>query len=245
MFKKMHLTGKNVVGLEAIGEVTAEDYNSVLLPILDKARSKGDRVRFLYHLGPEFKGYTFGAGWEDFKLGFRHMRSFERCAVVTDVKWVRDAMNMFQSLVPCPLKLFNNSEMEQALEWLNTEDLGLNFHLNEEKGVLLLEVTKSLTVSDFEVMTDKVDHWLAKHKQLKGLVIHAKKFPGWENLGSFISHVGFIMDHHRKIRHLGLCVDGELPELAAQVAKHFVEAKVQSFHYNELDAALNWAATSR
>ena len=31
--------------------------------------------------------------------------------------------------------------------------------------------------------------WLEKNNKLNGLIIHGKKFPGWEDLGSFISHI--------------------------------------------------------
>lgn len=52
-------------GLRAKGKITREDYDSVLQPLLDNARSQGRRIRFLYHVGPEFEGFTAGGAWED------------------------------------------------------------------------------------------------------------------------------------------------------------------------------------
>lgn len=79
-----------VDGVGARGKVTKEDYERVLQPILDEARSQGRRIRLLYHFGPEFDGFTAGGAWEDARLGLRYLRLFERCAIVSDIGWVRE-----------------------------------------------------------------------------------------------------------------------------------------------------------
>jgi hypothetical protein len=78
--------GEGVVGLEAHGKVTSEDYERVLFPAVEVARAKsGDgRVRLLYVLGHAFPDYTAGAAWEDAKLGLGHFGSWERIAIVGD-----------------------------------------------------------------------------------------------------------------------------------------------------------------
>jgi hypothetical protein len=45
-----------VLGIEAVGEVTADDYESVMLPAVSAARQGGEKARLLYLLGPEFTG---------------------------------------------------------------------------------------------------------------------------------------------------------------------------------------------
>ncbi|MGB5366203.1 MAG: STAS/SEC14 domain-containing protein, partial [Polyangiales bacterium] len=74
-----------VLGLRARGEVTADDYRTVLVPAIEERLSKHRKVRLLYVIGDEFKGYSGGAAWEDAKVGMKHLTSFERVAVVTDV----------------------------------------------------------------------------------------------------------------------------------------------------------------
>ena len=46
----------NVVGIRASGQVAAEDYESVLIPAIEARLAQRDRVRVLYHLGPDFTG---------------------------------------------------------------------------------------------------------------------------------------------------------------------------------------------
>ena len=242
MLQKMTLDGKDMFGFEAKGNITAEDYQTHLLPLFDKARSEGKRIRFLFYLGPEFSGFTAGAGWEDFKLGMHYLRTLERCAIVSDVQWVQLTSRFFGSLIPCPTRVFKNSALQEAKLWLNSGEIGLDHHLDEKTGVLKVEITAPLTSENFAILTNTVDTWLEKEGKLNGLVIHAKKFPGWEDVGSFISHITFVKNHHQKIRRIALCADGLMPTIGPQLANHFVEAKIEHFPYDQLKKAIDWAS---
>jgi hypothetical protein len=72
-------------------------------------------------------------------------------------------------------------------------------------------------------------------------VIHARRFPGWENLGALMKHVRFVRDHHRKIARIALAADSAMASVAPSVAEHFVKAEVKAFRYDELDRAIAWA----
>ncbi len=75
---------------------------------------------------------------------------------------------------------------------------------------------------------------------LNGLRICAEAFPGWENLGDFVSHFKFIRDHHRKISKVALVSDSTVLALFPTIAVHFVAAEVKHFNGdNEVDA-LAW-----
>lgn len=84
----------DILAVEWQGEVTAEDYRSVLVPAaLAKIRQHG-HLRMLAVLGPSFETITAGAMWEDAKLGFGHLSNFSRVAVVTDISWIRDSLHL-------------------------------------------------------------------------------------------------------------------------------------------------------
>lgn len=108
----------HVVGIVASGEVSANDYESVLVPAIEAALAAHGGVRIVYQIGPAFTGFSAGAAWEDMKLGIAHLRAWKRVAVVTDVEWVSAAMRLFAFAVPCPLRQFANSELETALRWV-------------------------------------------------------------------------------------------------------------------------------
>lgn len=245
MLKKIETKNTNTYAFEAIETVTAEDYNTVLNPLLEKARSEGKKVRFLFFLGPQFKKFSMGAAWQDFKLGLHHIGTFERVAIVSDQSWITGVSRVIGSLIPCPVRVFPNQEMQDALAWLDSEEMGLNFRLHEKKEVLEIKISSPLSSEVFEILSHKVDAWIENNGSLQGLVIEAASFPGWKDIGSLISHITFVKNHHKKIQKVALCLDGKLPELAAQAAQHFTEANVKHFSTQDLEEALEWASSKK
>ncbi len=110
----------NVVGITASGHVSASDYEAVLVPAVESRLKQFAKLRLLYRLGPEFKSFTAGAMWDDLKLGVAHWKAWERIAVVTDVDWVANLTRFFSFAMPCPIRVFPNSAIAQATDWLTT-----------------------------------------------------------------------------------------------------------------------------
>lgn len=109
------------LGFRVSDRLTREDYVDVLVPPLRKAVDAGERLRVLYAIGPELHMEP-GAVLQDIKLevdlGIRHRDAWERIAVVTDVDWLRRAFELFSWMVPGEIRLFGESELEQAKAWL-------------------------------------------------------------------------------------------------------------------------------
>ena len=114
----------------------------------------------------------------------------------------------------------------------------------ENEGVVVVEPSGPLSVEDFEKLAADVDAYLEKNDKLNGLVIHAHKFPGWENFAGFTHHMRFIRDHHRRIGRIALASDNRAALIAPKIAKHFVSAEVKHFDYQDLAAALAWVKHS-
>jgi hypothetical protein len=112
----------DILAVEWQGEVTAEDYRSVLIPAaLAKIRQHG-HLRMLAVLGPSFETITAGAMWEDAKLGFGHLSDFSRVAVVTDIPWIRDSVRLFAPLFRNPVRVFSNADRVAAEAWIVSRD---------------------------------------------------------------------------------------------------------------------------
>ena len=82
------------------GKVTAEDYETVIMPAIEELRQEHDQIRFLYHFDPSFDGFTFGAVWDDTKVGLMNFTHFKRVAIVTQSALVADGVKVFGFLVP-------------------------------------------------------------------------------------------------------------------------------------------------
>lgn len=109
---------EGVVAFAAKGRVTAADYDKVLIPKVEEALKLHDKVRLYYELGSDFSGVDAGAAWKDFRLGVEHLRRWERMAVVTDVEWIRLAINAFRFLMPGHLRVFGTGQAADARAWV-------------------------------------------------------------------------------------------------------------------------------
>lgn len=109
----------NVIGFTAKGTVTAEDYESVIIPAVESLFARRSKVRFLYHLGEQFSGFEAAAAWDDTKLGLRHLGGWERMAVVTDVEWVRGAVRIFGLAIPGQIRVFHDRDLAEAKRWIS------------------------------------------------------------------------------------------------------------------------------
>lgn len=118
MLKLMTTLPDQFVGVSATRQVDAKDYETVLMPAIDCALRKHDRVRVLYQLTPEFTGFTAGAMRDDAKFGLANRKAWARVAVVTDVHWVAHAARVFAFLMPGPVKVFSNQERADAEKWI-------------------------------------------------------------------------------------------------------------------------------
>ena len=107
-----------VVGLEAVGEVTAEDYEAVASE-LKRAREGHEKVRLLHVIGDRYTDTSIGGMREDVKLLLAHLTSLERVAVVTDLEYLRLMVKGAGWSVPGEMKLFTNAERAEAEAWVS------------------------------------------------------------------------------------------------------------------------------
>jgi hypothetical protein len=119
MVEKIPDLPDNVLGFTAKGTVTANDYESVIIPEVEALFSRYRKVRFLYHLGEDFSGFEATAMWDDTKLGLKHLTGWERIAVVSDVEWIRGAIRIFRLAIPGHVRVFHNREFTEATRWIS------------------------------------------------------------------------------------------------------------------------------
>ncbi len=108
-----------VVGMEAVGEVSADDYDSVVVPAVEDALSRHEKISLIHILGERFTGYTAGGEWDDAKLGLLHPLSFRRIAVVTDLDHVRKLVKGVGWSIPGEMRLFSNAQRAEAEAWVS------------------------------------------------------------------------------------------------------------------------------
>jgi SpoIIAA-like len=111
----------NVVAFAFHGHVTKADYDEVLVPDFEDRLTRHKKVRIYFEVAPDFTGLDPGAVWKDTKFGFGHFFDWDRCAVVSDVEWVKHMAKFsefFGFLWPGEYRAFPEAEAGKAREWI-------------------------------------------------------------------------------------------------------------------------------
>lgn len=108
----------DVIGFTAKGTVTADDYESMIIPAVEEMFSRRGKVRFLYHLGESFSGFEAEAAWDDTKLGLKHLSGWEKMAIVSDVEWIRAAVKVFGLAIRGHVRVFHDRDLAEARRWV-------------------------------------------------------------------------------------------------------------------------------
>ncbi|MEO8101215.1 MAG: STAS/SEC14 domain-containing protein [Betaproteobacteria bacterium] len=116
----------------------------------------------------------------------------------------------------------------------------LNYTIMEHDGVLVLTSDSPLNQKDFAGLCATVDAYLAKHEKLRGVLVYAKRFPGWEDVSGFSAHLHFARDHRDKVERIAIATDSMVAGIAESLAKLFTPADVRRFGYSEPDIAMGW-----
>jgi hypothetical protein len=112
----------DVVGIHAIGEVTKEDFDKVLIPRIDDLSKRQGEIKYLLVLETDVSNFTLAAWWKDLVMGLKHFTEWKRIAVVSDQKGVEWFTDAFKYFIPGNSKGFALSELEEAVEWIKQDN---------------------------------------------------------------------------------------------------------------------------
>ena len=109
-----------------------------------------------------------------------------------------------------------------------------------EQGIVVLEPVSALFAEDFQGLTAEVDAYLSTHPTVRGVLVHAPNFPGWDSFAAMTAHIRFVRDHHSQVERIALVTDSALVTVAEAFAKHFLAATIKHFAYSEMELAKSW-----
>ena len=112
----------HVVGIHAIGEVTKEDMETVLMPRIDELVQRQGEINYLLVLETDVKNFTVGAWWEDLKVGLKNFTKWNKIAVVSDQKGVEWFTDAFRFFIPDKSKGFSIDQLDEAVKWITEKE---------------------------------------------------------------------------------------------------------------------------
>jgi hypothetical protein len=120
----------------------------------------------------------------------------------------------------------------------------IDAELFRDAGVVTLFPTGPLAERDFVELAGLVDPYIETAGRLKGLMVVAEHFPGWDSFAALLTHLRFVRSHEARVRRVAVVTDSPLLELLPALARHFVQAEVRRFAFTERAAAFDWLRTA-
>ncbi len=117
MIELIPIESENVVGIRIDGKIEKADMEKITR-LIDERLQTYEKLRIYVEL-ESFGGISFEAFIKDIKLGFSHLKQFEKKAVVSDKTWVAKLADWGGQLIPSmEVKHFTWEEKEQAKAWV-------------------------------------------------------------------------------------------------------------------------------
>jgi len=116
----------------------------------------------------------------------------------------------------------------------------VSYELIRDQGILVILPEGPLRTDDFEALSQAVDDYIVSDGALTGVMISARKFPGWEDFSGFLSHLRFIKENNRDIDKVAAVTDSAFLSIMPRVVDLFVSADVRHFAFGQRDEAMAW-----
>jgi methionine synthase II (cobalamin-independent) len=124
MIKEIHSLPDNLVGFEAHGEVTSDDFREVVMPRVEALIQKQNKINYLLILHTEVANFTVGAWVQDVWMGLKDLFKWNRAAIVTDEEIVKTVTQVFTKVMVGEFKVFKHHEVTEAIKWASEQTQG-------------------------------------------------------------------------------------------------------------------------
>lgn len=104
------------LSFRVIGKLTHEDYKKITPMINSALEGVSDPNINVFIDGSELEGWELRAAWDDFKLGLKHGREFNKVAILGTKKWQKYASKLASWFVSGEVKYFE--DIVEAYRWL-------------------------------------------------------------------------------------------------------------------------------
>lgn len=119
MVELLHDFPRHVAAYRASGAVSKEEYDRVVVSRVEEVAKEFDKINFLVRLETDIDNYSVGAFFRYLKVSFGHFFKWNRMAIVTEEKWVRNAYEFLSGLVHGEIKGYSLKEYEAARKWVS------------------------------------------------------------------------------------------------------------------------------
>lgn len=120
MIEQMRDVPSNVAAFRAVGDVTKEDFDNVVIPAVDHLVIQTGELNFLLHLDTSMSDFTIGAWLKDAGMGLKNLLKWRKAAIVSDSDAIKKFTDAFSVVIPGEFKGFSKDQLREAIKWAST-----------------------------------------------------------------------------------------------------------------------------
>jgi len=127
MIQRINSLPENMVGFRAVGEITADDFDQIVLPAVKETVEKTGQLNYMLVIDTSLENFTAGAWIKDAILGIKNLTKWHRAAIVSDSAAIKKFTDFFSVLIPGEFKGFPHESLQDAIDWTSsTETVSVN-----------------------------------------------------------------------------------------------------------------------
>ena len=111
-------------------------------------------------------------------------------------------------------------------------------------NALRITLPDKLKADDFRHIAPQVDSLIGQHGAIR-LLIDASGFHGWENIGAFETHAGFVKDHQQKVERIAVIAAHDWQQWLIGAFRIFVHPEARAYDKSHEREALQWIVGQR
>ncbi|OYU84852.1 MAG: STAS/SEC14 domain-containing protein [Flavobacterium sp. BFFFF2] len=112
----------NIVGFQAVGDITENDFTETVMPKVQALIEQTDTLNYLLVLDTSVKNFTIGAWMKDAMMGIKHLTKWHKAAIVSDVQAIRNFTDFFSYLILGTFKGFEHKDLHHAIDWVSEKE---------------------------------------------------------------------------------------------------------------------------
>lgn len=106
-------------------------------------------------------------------------------------------------------------------------------------NILRVVAPEKLKADDFREIEPQVNSLISQQGKIR-LLVDASRFNGWENIGAFEKHAGFVKTHQQKVERIAVIAGHEWQHWLIGAVRVFVHPQVKAFDKGQESEALQW-----
>jgi hypothetical protein len=106
-------------------------------------------------------------------------------------------------------------------------------------NAMRITLPDKLNADDFRQIAPQIDSLVRQSGTIR-LLIDATGFHGWENIGAFETHAGFVKDHQQKIERIAVIAVHDWQHWLIGAVRIFVHPEARVFDKGHESEALQW-----